>query len=58
MNLSPENATLQAKYEVILLEGKGWQILLIVKINDNKSRIPDKLLNDISLDYITLISYD
>ena len=45
MNLSPENVTLQTKYEVILLEGKGW-------------RIPDKLLNDISLDYITLIPYD
>ena len=31
---------------------------MIIKINDNKSRIPDKLLNDISLDYITLIPYD
>ena len=58
MNLSTENETLQTKFEVILLEGKDLVTLLIVKINDNKIRLPDELLNDISLDYITLIPYE
>ena len=58
MNLSTENETLQTKFEVILLEGKDLVTLLIVKINDNKIRLPDELLNDISLDYITLIPHE
>ena len=58
MNLSTENETLQTKFEVILLEGKDLVTLLIVKINDNKIRLPDELLNDIFLDYITLIPHD
>ena len=58
MNLSTENETLLTKYEVMWLEGKDLVTLLIVKINDNKIRLPDELLNDISLDYITLIPHD
>ena len=58
MNLSTENETLLTKYEVMWLEGKDLVTLLIVKINDNKIRLPDELLNDISLDYITLIPYE
>ena len=58
MNLSTENETLVTKYEVMWLEGKDLVTLLIVKINDNKIRLPDELLNDISLDYITLIPYE
>ena len=58
MNLSTENETLVTKYEVMWLEGKDLVTLLIVKINDNKIRLPDELLNDISLDYITLIPHD
>ena len=46
------------KFEVILLEGKVLVTLLIVKKNDNKIHLPDELLNDISLDYITLIPHD
>ena len=40
------------------LEGKDLVTLLIVKINDNKIRLPDELLNNYSLDYITLIPHD
>ena len=40
------------------LEGKDLVTLLIVKINDNKIRLPDELLKDIFLDYITLIPHD
>ena len=58
MNLSTENETLQTKFQVILLEGKDLVTLLIVKINDNKIRLPDELLKDIFLDYITLIPHD
>ena len=58
MNLSTENETLVTKYEVIWLEGKDLVTLLIVKINDNKIRLPDELLNVIFLDYITLIPHD
>ena len=58
MNLSTENETLLTKYEVMWLEGKDLVTLLIVKINDNKIRLPDELLNDIFLDYITLIPHD
>ena len=58
MNLSTENETLLTKYEVMWLEGKDLVTLLIVKINDNKIRLPDELLNVIFLDYITLIPHD
>ena len=58
MNLSTENETLVTKYEVMWLEGKDLVTLLIVKINDNKIRLPDELLNVIFLDYITLIPHD
>ena len=58
MNLSTENETLVTKYEVMWLEGKDLVTLLIVKINDNKIRLPDELLKDIFLDYITLIPHD
>lgn len=58
MNLSTENETLLTKYEVMWLEGKDLVTLLIVKINDNKIRLPDELLKDIFLDYITLIPHD
>ena len=41
-----------------IIRRKGWVILVIVKINDSKSRFPDELLTDIFLDYTTLITYD